>query len=383
MKIAIIGGGVAAFEAAKNIRSLSDEAEVTIYSREAVPPYRRPALSRMAAEELADAQFYIKPASFYAENRIGLELGRTLCAIDTKTKTLTFDSGVPAHYDRLLLATGSHCFYPPVPGMDLDGVMSLREYADLQKLRARLDAGVKRAAVIGGGLLGLELAQSLLERGCTVTVIEGSPLLLPRNLDEEAAGVVLKRLAGIDNLTLRFGCNVKEVAGKDGRAVGVTLADGTCEADLVMVSAGVRANIEVAAAAGIPCNRGIVADSCLRTGVAEIYAAGDCAEVAGASYGLYDAARSMGSVAARNLLGEEQPFVSQAYPARLSVFGVKLFSAGKLAGARSETTQDVAAGTFRKLFYDDSNRLIGCILVGDLREAVKLQSQIIPVRERA
>ena len=108
MKIAIIGGGVAAFEAAKNIRSLSDEAEVTIYSREAVPPYRRPALSRMAAEELADAQFYIKPASFYAENRIGLELGRTLCAIDTKTKTLTFDSGVPAHYDRLLLATG--CF---------------------------------------------------------------------------------------------------------------------------------------------------------------------------------------------------------------------------------------------------------------------------------
>ncbi len=376
MKIAIIGGGVAAFEAAKNIRTLSDDAEITIYSREAVPPYRRPALSRMAAEELADAQFFIKPAAFYAENRIGLELGRTLRAIDPNTKTLTFDSGSPSTYDRLLLATGSHCFYPPVPGMDLDGVMSLREYADLQKLRARLDAGVKNAAVIGGGLLGLELAQSLLERGCLVTVFEGSPLLLPRNLDEEAAGFVLKKLGEIENLTLRFGCRVEAIAGEAGKATGVTLQDGTNEADLVMVSAGVRSNIEVAAAAGIPCNRGIVTDRFLRTGIADIYAAGDCAEVEGASYGLYDAARSMGTVAAHNLLGEEQPFVPQAYPARLSVFGIKLFSAGKLAGARSETTQDAAAGTFRKLFYDDSNRLIGCILVGDLREAVKLQSQI-------
>ena len=223
MKIAIIGGGVAAFEAAKNIRTLSDDAEITIYSREAVPPYRRPALSRMAAEELADAQFFIKPAAFYAENRIGLELGRTLRAIDPNTKTLTFDSGSPSTYDRLLLATGSHCFYPPVPGMDLDGVMSLREYADLQKLRARLDAGVKNAAVIGGGLLGLELAQSLLERGCLVTVFEGSPLLLPRNLDEEAAGFVLKKLGEIENLTLRFGCRVEAIAGEAGKATGVTL----------------------------------------------------------------------------------------------------------------------------------------------------------------
>ena len=117
-------------------------------------------------------------------------------------------------------------------------------------------------------------------------------------------------------------------------------------------------------------------DRFLRTGIADIYAAGDCAEVEGASYGLYDAARSMGTVAAHNLLGEEQPFVPQAYPARLSVFGIKLFSAGKLAGARSETTQDAATGPFQIRFYDEADRLVGCILVGDLREAVKLQSQI-------
>lgn len=376
MKIAIIGGGVAAFEAAKNIRALSDEAEVTIYSRETIPPYRRPALSRMAAAELADAQFYIKPASFYAENRIGLELGRTLCAIDAGKRILSFTSGAPATYDRLLLATGAHCFRPPLPGMELDGVLSLREYADLQKLRARLDAGVKNITIIGGGLLGLELAQSLLERGCAVTVIEGSPRPLPRNLDEESAGIVLEQLAGIKRLTLRFDCRVEAIAAEAGKAAGVTLANGTVNADLVMISAGVRSNTEVAAAAGIPCDRGIVTDRFLRTEIPGIYAAGDCAEVEGVSYGLYDAARSMGTVAAHNLLGKNQPFAQQAYPARLSVFGVKLFSAGKLAGAHDETARDAAAGTFRKLFYDEEKRLIGCILIGDLREAVKLQSRI-------
>ncbi|MBS1371977.1 MAG: NAD(P)/FAD-dependent oxidoreductase [Lentisphaeria bacterium] len=380
MKIAIIGSGIAAFEAAKTARSLSADAEITIYSREAVLPYRRPALSRMAAVEVADAQFYIKPVSFYEENRISLELSRTLVSIDTAAKSLSFDSGSPAGYDKLLLAAGAHCFYPPVPGMDLDGVMSLREYSDLQKLRARLDAGVKSVAVIGGGLLGLELAQSLLERSCCVTVIEGFPILLPRNLDEEAATAVQEMLSKIGGLTLRFGHCVGAVAGKDGRAVGVELAGGTVPAELVMVSAGVRSNIGVASAAGIKCCRGIVVDRFMRTSAADVYAAGDCAEVEGVSYGLYEAARMMGAAAARNMLGDEQPFVPQAYPARLSVFGLKVFSAGHLSGARCETAYDPGAGTFKKLFYDEKGQLAGCILVGDLREAVKLQSQIVVSR---
>ena len=154
MKIVIIGSGIAAFEAAGTARTLSPEVEIVLYSRERVRPYRRPALSRMASEEVSEVQFYIKPQAFYDENRIRLELGRTLTAFDPDVRQLKFDTGETESYDKLLLATGAHCFLPPVPGMELDGVMSLREYADLERLRARLDAGVGRVVVIGGGLLG-------------------------------------------------------------------------------------------------------------------------------------------------------------------------------------------------------------------------------------
>ena len=376
MKSAIIGGGVAAFEAARTARELSPAAEIVLFSREAAPPYRRPALSRMAAEELSDAQFLIKPQAFYAEQNIRLELSRTLELFDTTNKRLVFKNGEAESYDKLLLATGAHCFLPPVPGMELDGVMSLREYADLQQLRARLDAGIKHAVVIGGGLLGLELAQSLLKRGCETTVIEGCPILLPRNLDAEAAAYVQTMLEKVPGLSLRFGQCAGRIAGKAGKVTGVELGSETIPAELVMVSAGARANIAEAAAAGIPCNHGIVTDRFMKTAVPDVFAAGDCAEVEGSSYGLYEAARMMGTAAGRSICGQPEPFVPQVYPARLSVFGVKIFSAGKLEGARSETRQDPAAGTFRKLFYDAAGRLIGGILVGDLGESVKLQSQI-------
>ena len=121
MKIAIIGGGIAAFEAARTVRELSPDAEIALFSREAVPPYRRPALSRMAAEELSDAQFLIKPQAFYAEQRVRLELSRTLVSFDPAAKRLVFGDGAAEGYDKLLLATGAHCFLPPVPGIGLDG----------------------------------------------------------------------------------------------------------------------------------------------------------------------------------------------------------------------------------------------------------------------
>ena len=376
MKIAIIGSGIAAFEAAGTARTLSPEAEIVLYSRERVRPYRRPALSRMASEEVSEVQFYIKPQAFYDENRIRLELGRTLTAFDPDVRQLKFDTGETESYGKLLLATGAHCFLPPVPGMELDGVMSLREYADLERLRARLDAGVGRVVVIGGGLLGLELAQSLLERGCEVTVVESCPVLLPRNLDEEAAAVVQAMLGKVKKLTLLFGSSVSSILGEGGRVRGVELPGQTVPADLVMVSAGARANIAEAAAAGLKCNRGIVTDCLMKTSAPDVYAAGDCAEAGGASYGLYEAARMMGAAAARNMLGEAQPFVPQIYPARLSVFGLKIFSAGTLSGARCEVEHNPETGVFRKLFYNEAGCLAGCILVGDLRDALKLQNQI-------
>lgn len=371
MKIVIVGGGVAAFEAALSAVKAGVSGEITLISREKVLPYRRPALSGMVAEPLPDAQFYIKPESFYREKGIDVRLGVSAEVLDCAAGELKLSDGKCISYDRLLLATGSRCFLPPIPGIDGKNVLSLREFCDLEKIRARLGNGVKQVIVIGGGLLGLELAQSLLERGCVVTVIEGGASLLPRNLDAEAAGVALGELAKIPNLSLKFGAAVREISES-----GVRIDGEEIPADLVMVSAGTRANIELAASAGLKCNRGIVVDETLRTSQPNIFAAGDCAEVNGALYGLYGAARSMGQVAGANLAGAAETFHPEAFPARLNVFGLKIFSAGVLKGAseKSETSPDT--GAFRKLFYDAAGNLAGCILIGDLKEALKLQAEI-------
>lgn len=371
MKTAIIGSGVAALEAAIQIKALKPESEVVMYSREKVRPYRRPALSGMIAEPMNEAQFYIKPETFYQDKGIRLELDHTVTAIQPSEKFLTFADGTAAAFDKLLIATGSRCFLPPVPGIEGENVLSLREFADFERIEKRLEAGVRKIVVIGGGLLGLELAESLLERGCEVVVAEGCPALLPRNLDAEAAAIVEKKLAEVPNLTLRFGVKVQAVEPD-----GVVLEAGKIPAELVMVSAGARANTALAAAAGIRCNRGIAVDDRMRTSAPDIFAAGDCAEVDGVCYGLFNAAKMMGQAAGRNIAGEEARFRPESYPARLAVFGLKLFSAGCFDTPQAETSYDPETGNFRKLFRDDSGRLAGCILMGDLRESLKLQAEI-------
>lgn len=371
MKTAIIGSGVAALEAATQIKALKPDSEVVMYSREKVRPYRRPALSGMIAGPLNDAQFYLKPETFYHDRGIRLELDRTVTAIQPSEKLLTFADGTTAAFDKLLIATGSRCFLPPVPGIDGENVLSLREFADFEKISHRLDAGVRKVAVIGGGLLGLELAESLLERGCEVVVAEGCPALLPRNLDAEAAAIVEKKLAAVPNLTLKFGVRVQAV-----EADGAVLESGKIPAELVMVSAGTRSNAALAADAGIRCGRGIAVDDMMHTSLPDIFAAGDCAEVNGVSYGLFNAARMMGQTAGKNMAGEEARFQAEVYPARLAVFGLKLFSAGCFDAPHSETAYDPGTGNFRKLFRDASGRLTGCILMGDLRDSLKLQAEI-------
>ncbi len=371
LKVIIIGSGVAGLEAATQLRALKPDAEVAIYTRELVPPYRRPALSGMVAGSPSVTQFYLKSDNFYQEKNIQLKLGQVVSSIQPMERTITLSGGETIGFDKLLLATGSYCFRPPVPGINGSNVLTLREYADLTAIEHKLQSGIRKIAVIGGGPLGLELAESLIARGCEVTVIEGDPALLPRNLDTEAASGVRAKLTDIPGLTLRFGSRVQEI-----QPDGVIAGNDKILAELVMVSAGTRGNLALATDAGIHCNRGIVVDSSMRTSASDIYAAGDCAEVNGICYGLFNSAKTMGQTAGKVIAGEEAEFLPEAYPARISVFGMKIFSAGKLESPNTETNGEVASGNFRKVFRDASGRLIGCILIGDLRESLKLQAEI-------
>lgn len=234
MKIAVIGGGVAALEAAMAARQSSPECEIAMLSREALPPYRRPALSGMVAHDLDEARFLLKSAEFFASVRIELKLGVEVLALDPVRRLLSCSDGEARSFDRLVIATGASAFVPPVPGLTGGKVAVLREYADLQRLKARLDSGIRRVTVLGGGVLGLELAASLLERGAAVTVVENFPGIMPRNLDAEAGKLVFDKLAALPNLTLKFGVSALEV--HDGE---LKLSDGTAvESDLICVSAG-------------------------------------------------------------------------------------------------------------------------------------------------
>ncbi|MBQ6352208.1 MAG: NAD(P)/FAD-dependent oxidoreductase [Lentisphaeria bacterium] len=372
MRIAIVGGGVAAFEAATAARKQNETAEIAVYSRETVAPYRRPALSGMVAHEMEDARFFIKGEAFFRQERIALHLGAEVVKLAPAERLLTLSSGERVSYDRLILATGARPFVPPVPGLnDGQNVAVLREFADLENLRGRLDAGdCRKVTVLGGGVLGLELAAALLERGAAVTVVEAAPAIMPRNLDAEAGKLVLEHLSTRTGLELRFGASA---ANWDGKAL--KLADGTqIECDLVCVSAGVRANIQLAADAGLPCGRGIIVDDMLRVaGFDGVYAAGDAAECGGQGCGLYNTARAMGKTAGTNAAGGSATFAFEATPVRLAVMGLKIFSTGDISGT-GEGGGDVTK--YRKLFRDGTGKLRGAILMGDVSEALKLQAEI-------
>ena len=366
-KILIIGGGVAAYEAAL-AASAAPATKVTVCSAESVPPYRRPALSRMVAEEVADAAFYFKPAAFYAERGIDLRLNAEAEAINREKKTLRLADGTLLLWDALVLATGGYAFVPPLPGAE--HIRVLRNYKDLLAIRGLLKAGLRKAVIAGAGVLGLELADSLLRKGCEVTLLEAGPAVLGRNLDEASAEMVRQILAQRSGLTVLTNVSAGRVFPD-----GVELTDGRrLDAGAVFFSTGVRSCAKLAADAGLAVDRGIVIDDRTATSDPAVFACGDAAELNGRTFGLMNAAKTTGHIAGVNAAGGNERFVPESWPVRLNALGIKLFSAGTPAGARIEHSESDGAG--KSLIYDGSGKLAGVVLLGDLSEGAALQKEL-------
>ena len=366
MKVLIIGGGVAAFEAAVAVAAAGVH-KVTVCTKESVPPYRRPALSRMVAETIADTAFYFKDSAFYQEHDIELLLGEEATAIERKEKTVLFSSGRKIAYDRLILATGGRAFVPPVPGAENTHV--LREYDDLCFIRKKLSEGLRRAVVIGGGVLGLELADSLLAKGCEVTLAEAGPHVLSRNLDKESARLVMEHLNTLPGLRVKTYSKIVEITPE-----GVIFEDETVPSGLTVFSAGVRSNTALAAGAGLPVDRGILVNERMQTADPDIFACGDAAEFCCGCCNLLTTAKAMGRVAGVNAAGGDEVFRQEVCPLRMMALGIKLFAAGKTEDAVSETSGDL--NSYQRLTRDSAGNLTGVILLGDLKAAVKLQKEL-------
>lgn len=318
MKIVIIGGGPAAVESAIAARKVSADAEIGIYSAENCLPYRRPALSGLlgAGKTLDEKTFFIKPENFFTEQNIGFFPNCKAEKIDGNQ--VIFSSGKSVTFDRLILACGSNASRPPIPGAE--NLCTLRSKQDMENLKDRLDSGIKSAVIIGGGVLGLEIADSLLSRQIKTTVLEANSQLFPSRLAADDAAQLLTRLSNIENLQIILNSRVNQLAHDS-----VTLQDGTrFPADIIICAAGCRPDLTLAQSAGLDCGSGVKVDEFMRTSRQDIFAAGDTAEFNGRCFNLYMDAMASGKVAGANAAGENVAFTAKAAPMRLMALGEKL-----------------------------------------------------------
>lgn len=370
----IIGNGAAGTTACEEIRKRNKACSIEIISTENVIGYNRPMLTKGILSEVDPINFFIKPFDWYKENNIDLTLGVTVKEIKKDSKELVLDNGETRKYDKLILATGAEAFIPPIKGTEQEGVFAIRSLEGVNRLQEFLKQ-VRKAVVIGGGILGLEAAWELKKAGKDVTVIELSPSLMNRQLDERGSELLraATEKAGIRVIT---NTGIEEISG-DGKATGVKLVDGTVvNGELVVCSTGVRQNIGLAAAIGIETGRSIKVNDKMETSAEGIYACGDCAEYNGVNFAIWGQAVEMGKAAGINAVGDEYKYEAFIPSNAFSGMGTSLFAVGDNGKDPAKVYKtfevyDGAKNTYEKLYFVN-NRFTGGILIGDVSKSAKL-----------
>ena len=370
----ILGNGAAGFNAAKAIRERDRTGAVLLISNEPYPAYNRPMLTKSIVAGLQADQIAIEGPDWYEENKVYQILGKEAVSVDMKAKEVLLDDGSKVHFTKLIYALGSECFIPPMDGKDLPEVIAIRRLADVEKVEAVMKEA-SNAVVIGGGVLGLEAAWELKKAGLHVQVLEVAPVLMGRQLDAGSAEL-LKNIAAKNGVEIRTGVTVEAVEGTD-HVTGVRLAGGeVCPADLVIVSAGVRANIGLAQSIGLDTDRAVIVNERMETNLQDVYACGDCAQYRGVNFAIWPEAVDQGKTAGANAAGEKLEYEPAAAALTFHGMNTALFAAGdngKNPNLLYKTVefQDMGKGQYRK-YYFLNNRLCGVILIGDLSEMAKM-----------
>jgi len=384
MRFVIIGNGVAGVTAARILAERGAGGEVEVYTRESFHYYPRPRLQSFLAGESKLEELPMYPPSWYEERGITVHLGTEVVSLDPEAKRITLGActehsrsdGRRVSYDRLLLATGSRPFVPPIEGVNKDGVFTLRTVEDALAIK-RWAEHARRAVVVGCGLLGLEAARALTVSGLQVTVLEREAYPLRRQLDAEG-GALMRELIGTMGIEVIVEASPHAVLGGD-RATGVLLEDGReIEGDLVLISTGVRSNVELAQQAGLEVERGVVVDEHLRTSTEDIYAAGDVAEFQGRVYGIIPASLEQAKVAALNMLGEDATYEGTVPSNTLRVVGIDCTSIGIVHPPKDEGYLELRKSegrVYKKLVLKDGC-LVGAILLGDKKDVVPISRLI-------
>jgi len=360
--VVVIGGGIAGQAVAERLRERGHSGAITILAREDRAPYDRVRLSTLL--EGADPEdLRLRPDSWYDDHGIELRCAVSVDSIALKGRSLITDGGEVVGYDALVLATGSQALVPPIAGVEKGNVFVFRTPEDCGRiLEAARDA--RRVCVLGGGLLGLEAARGIVAHGVPTTVVHLMGHLMERQLDEPAAAMLAARMAELE-VEVLLGRVTEEVVG-NGHVEGLRFAGGeTLDCDVLVISAGIRPNIELARVAGLACNRGVVVDDALRTSDAAVYAVGECAEHRGVVHGLVAPILDQARAAAAVITGSSTTAYEGSVPsAALKVMGVDLVAAGDVTAAGGCAVSDPDRGVYRRLAVRDG-RAVGAILMGD------------------
>lgn len=383
MRFVIVGGGVAGTTAAIDL-ARREAGEIVVYSDEEYPYYYRPQLTEFLAGTVPMSRLLRRPLSWYENQGIDVRLGRRVTALHPDRKTIEVDGEGDVSYDRLLLATGSLPFVPPIEGVEKEGIRTWRTLADTLEME-KAAVVCQNVVIMGGGLLGLEAARGLKGFCSKITVLEFFPCLLPRQLDEEGAGLLQDFVTSL-GIEVVVGAHAEAFTGGD-RVTGVRLQSGEVyPANTVVVAAGVRANARLAADAGLAVDRGVVVDERMNTSDADVFAAGDVAVFKGYSWAIAPIAQAQARIAAANMAGEEAVYDAVIPSTTLKVVGIDVSSVGHVHPEDEDAVPedgdavvfrnlDEDAGTYKKIVLRDGI-IVGSIVINDKRLAKDLENRI-------
>jgi len=381
-KYLIIGNGIGGLSAAREIRNHDKEGTIILVSSEPYLTYYRPKLTEGIFKDYTADNLLVNDENWYREKNINTILRIIVEKIDLDKQLVQLDDSREIEYEKLLIATGSRPFIPPIKGKYKQGVFALRTLQGLYEFKDYLRS-CNTVTVIGGGLLGLEAAWALKQLGKEVNVIEFAPYLLPKQLDMELAHQLEERLNAL-GLNIYTSSQVEEILGEE-RANGIRLnGDREIAADAILVSAGIRPNLGLVMDTPIEYNKGIKVDRQMRTNIENVYAVGDVVEIDGMVLGLWTAANEQGKIAGANMVGQEMEYKQPKIFTRLDIGDIKVYSAGNINEYdRIYEYKDDSKGIHHKIFTRDGITT-GAILFGEIKNMNKFNTAIasqLPVKE--
>jgi nitrite reductase (NADH) large subunit len=377
-ELVVIGNGMAGARVVEEIlaRGGGEKFRITVFGDEPYGNYNRIMLSSVLAEGGSDTdEIFLNPLGWYDENGITLRAGVRVVRIDRFARVVFADDGSIVRYHKLIIATGSRTFFPPMDGMWMDnhnltpGVFGFRTLDDTIAM-VGYARGRRSAVVIGGGLLGLEAAYGLQQHGLEVHVVQSGPVLMNQQLDDEA-GAILRRVVERLGITVHTGARTTAILG-NGSVTGVGFADGsTIDCDMVVVAAGIRSNVGLGVVSGLTVERAIVADDQMRTvDDPDIYAVGECAQHRGEVYGLVAPLWEQATVLADHLTGADPraAYHGSRNATKLKVAGVDVASMGIKHPEREDDEfvrfSEPRRGVYKSVVVRDG-KLVGATLLGD------------------